>query len=407
MKSNQLQTASELKKHVATIHVSGELSLLERKIVNVLLLNAYDDLLTKKTHRIPVGILSTMLGFDSKNTDALKKALLNVMSTPVSFDLLQDGESDWNASPLIGYAGIRSGVCSYEYSDWLAKKLANPEIYTLININVQKQFSGGYALALYENCLRFKRTGSTGWISVATWRRLLGAEASTYDEFKHFSSEVIKKSVKEVNTVSNILVTPEYGREGRKVTQIRFLVKENPQRSMYDNGGEDEQAQIRESETFKRLVKLGIGDRLAISWIQQEPERAKQTADYVEDKARRKQIKGNPGGYARTVFENGNSLALPEASELSANRQYEAHSQSEAKAAAEVQIKEKRAQAISGAIRSLSVEEKRELAAAFIAEGGSAKTYVEETATFKDVLERTAFTTWLRATIGKRVPLAA
>ncbi|MEM5398387.1 hypothetical protein, partial [Staphylococcus gallinarum] len=48
---------SELKKHVATVHVSGELSLLERKIVNVLLLNAYDELLTKKRHTLPVGIL--------------------------------------------------------------------------------------------------------------------------------------------------------------------------------------------------------------------------------------------------------------------------------------------------------------------------------------------------------------
>src|SRR5262249_18419858 len=162
----------------------------------------------------PVGILCTMLGFDSKNHDALKRALLKVMSTPVSFDLLHEGgKTDWEASPLIAYAGIKNGLCSYEYSDWLAEKLANPDIYTLININVQRQFSGSYALALYENCLRFKRTGSTGWIAVETWRRLLGADASMYDEFKHFSGEVIKKAVKEINQVSNIVVSPEYKRE--------------------------------------------------------------------------------------------------------------------------------------------------------------------------------------------------
>ena len=84
-----------------------------------------------------------MLGFDSKNTDALKKALLKIMSTPISFDLLHEGgKSEWAASPLLSHAGIRNGVCSYEYSDWLARKLANPDIYTLININVQRQFSG-------------------------------------------------------------------------------------------------------------------------------------------------------------------------------------------------------------------------------------------------------------------------
>lgn len=392
-----IPTQTELKKHVATVHVSGELSLLERKIVNVLLLNAYDDLLTKKTHRIPVGILSTMLGFDSKNTDALKKALLNVMSTPVSFDLLHDGgDSDWNASPLIGYAGIRSGVCSYEYSDWLAKKLANPEIYTLININVQKQFSGGYSLALYENCLRFKRTGSTGWIKVETWRRLLGAEASTYDEFKHFNGEVIKKSVKEINTVSNILVTPEYKREGRRVTQIRFLIEENPQKSMLD-AGDDEQAKIRNSETFKRLTALGIGDRLAVSWIQQEPERAEQTAAYVEERARRKQIKGNPGGYARTIFENGNSLTIQSDNEVSKPR-------SESTGLPKVDaVKEAQAKAVSTAIKALSIEQLRELASAYLAQGGKGATYSPQTATFSDVIERTTYTTWLRSTIANQL----
>lgn len=384
---------SELKKHVATVHVSGELSLLERKIVNVLLLNAYDELLTKKRHTLPVGILCTMLGFDSKNHDALKRALLKVMSTPISFDLLHEGgKTDWEASPLIAYAGIRNGTCSYEYSDWLAEKLANPDIYTLININVQRQFSGGYALALYENCLRFKRTGSTGWISVETWRRLLGADASMYDEFKHFSGEVIKKAVKEINQVSNIVITPEYKREARRVVQIRFLVEDNPQKSMYSNEEDEEQKAIRESDAFKRLTMLGVGDRLAISWIQQEPDRALQTALYVEDRARRKQIRGNAGGYARTVFEKGARIELvpPRAEEVT---------ELTAKAVEEPSADD-RARRTSDRIKALSLAEKQQFAAQYMAEGGKGNTYQHETGTFKNALERTAYTAWLRAKIA-------
>ncbi|MFM0756039.1 replication initiation protein [Paraburkholderia strydomiana] len=384
---------SELKKHVATVHVSGELSLLERKIVNVLLLNAYDELLTKKRHTLPVGILCTMLGFDSKNHDALKRALLKVMSTPISFDLLHDGgKTDWEASPLIAYASIKSGTCAYEYSDWLAEKLANPDIYTLININVQRQFSGGYALALYENCLRFKRTGSTGWISVETWRRLLGADASMYDEFKHFSSEVIKKAVKEINQVSNIIVTPEYKREARRVVQIRFLVDDNPQRSMLDNDEDEDQKAVRGSDAFKRLTKLGVGDRLAISWIQQEPERALQTALYVEERAKRKQIRGNAGGYARTVFEKGSIIESP-------RKQLK-----EAPAPVPVTLDQtsadERARRTSEKIRALSLAEKQQFAAEYMAQGGKGNTYQHETGTFKNALERTAYTSWLRAKIA-------
>jgi len=36
-----------------------------------------------------------------------------------------------------------------------------------------------------------------------------------YDDFKHFSSEVIKTAVKDINQVSNIIVTPGYEREAR------------------------------------------------------------------------------------------------------------------------------------------------------------------------------------------------
>jgi hypothetical protein len=386
--------ASELKKHVATVHVSGELSLLERKIVNVLLLNAFDDLLTKKRHTLPVGIFCTMLGFDSKNHDALKRALLKVMSTPISFDLLHDGgKTDWEASPLIAYASIRNGICSYEYSDWLAGKLANPDIYTLININVQRQFSGGYALALYENCLRFKRTGSTGWIPVETWRRLLGADASMYDEFKHFSAEVIKKAVREINQVSNIVVTPEYKREARRVAQIRFLVEDNPQKSMYDNEDE-EQKSIRESEAFKRLTRLGVGDRLAISWIQQEPDRALQTAIYVEERAKSKQIRGNAGGYARTVFEkaarievgpgNGKTETIPALPAV----------------VEEDTSAEERSRRTTAKIKSMTLAEKQKFASEYMAEGGKGNTYQSETGTFKNALERTAYTSWLRAKVA-------
>jgi hypothetical protein len=389
---------SELKKHVATVHVSGELSLLERKIVNVLLLNAFDDLLTKKRHTLPVGILCTMLGFDSKNHDALKRALLKVMSTPISFDLLHDGgKTDWEASPLIAYASIKNGLCSYEYSDWLAGKLANPDIYTLININVQRQFSGGYALALYENCLRFKRTGSTGWISVETWRRLLGADASMYDEFKHFSAEVIKKAVKEINQVSNIIVSPEYKREARRVVQIRFLVEDNPQKSMYDTNEDEEQKAIRQSEAFKRLTRLGVGDRLAVSWIQQEPDRALQTAIYVEEKAKSRQIRGNAGGYARTVFEKGTRIDV----RPKGKGEGEGESASEPSTALDKEtLAEERSRRTTAKIKSLTLAEKQRFVGQYMAEGGKGNTYQPEMGTFKNALERTAYTSWLRAKIA-------
>jgi hypothetical protein len=208
-------------------------------------------------------------------------------------------------------------------------------------------------------------------------------------------AKVIKPAVSEVNQVSNIIVTPEYRREGRYVKEIRFLVADNPQRSVLDPA--DDTDAIRDSDSFKRLVNLGIGERLAITWIQQEPERALQVAIYTDERARRNQIKGSPGGYARAIFENGTTI---EASLTEHAAEDQGAAATENTKAQQDKVAEVRARATTAAIKALTIEQRRELAAEFIASGAAAKSYRQETATFKNVVERTAFTSWLRSTIA-------
>ncbi|BAO92983.1 initiator RepB protein (plasmid) [Caballeronia cordobensis] len=299
----------ELRKHVGTVHVGGALGLLDRKLVNVLLANAYDNLLKEQVHRIPVALLSEMLGFDSKNTAALKKSLKQIATTPVEFDLLNAGDdAPWGVTTMLSAADIRDGICTYEYSRALSQRLANPDVYLIVNVGMQKRFNGKFALALWENCLRFKRTGSTGWIPVEIWRKLLNAEASVYDTFKHFNRDVIGRAVTEVNAVSNILVQPEYQRESRKVTKIRFLVEENPQKSMYDNADSEDVQRLKESELYARLRALNIADRLAVAWLQEDQEKVARAVDYVERQLKNKRNIKNAGGYMRAVWESGNDV---------------------------------------------------------------------------------------------------
>lgn len=388
-----------VKKHAAAIHTSGELSLLERKLVNILLLNAYDRLLTDTTHSIPVSILLDMLGWDnSGDIDYLKAALVNIQKTILQYDLLnrQGQNKKWAASSLLAFAQIEKGICTYQYSQFLAAELANPEIYAQINLGVQNQFKGGYALTLYENCVRFKRVGSTGWIAVDLWRRLLGADSTRYDDFKHLSKEVIKRSVSEVNKVSDIEISPEYQREMRKVTNIRFSVKDNPQQSIFDSGEVDDSA-IRESDVFKRLLALGIGEKLALVWMAQDPARAEKAVRHVESIESARGLH-NPAGYIRTVFESGGAIGA----------ESPAKEQKAAKVAAAVQATAQddaqqtaREIAIKEAIKALSIEQLRAFAASYVAGAGSScsSSYNPETGKFKSALERVQFTSWLRSQV--------
>ncbi len=54
-----------VKKHIATVHVEANLSLLERKMFNVLLLNAYPKLLQQKNHKMRYTALCELIGYDS------------------------------------------------------------------------------------------------------------------------------------------------------------------------------------------------------------------------------------------------------------------------------------------------------------------------------------------------------
>jgi plasmid replication initiation protein len=268
-----------VKKNVAAIHVSGKLSLLQRKLSNVLLLNAYDTLVSQPKHRIDARTLCLMIGYNSNDMETLKQALRGLAETVAEWDMLDDkGRQEWGVSALLSYAKLKAGVCEYAYSPALAEKLHDPKVFALINLNIQRRFTSGHALALYENCYRFVRTGSTGWWPLDLFRRLMGVDDSVYYEtFKHLNAKIIKPAVAEVNKTSNIILTPQLRKEGRAVTEIRFLIKENPQLAMFEI---DDSEGVRSSEIYRALTGQGVSDRLARQWIAEHGE------DYVSEKLR-------------------------------------------------------------------------------------------------------------------------
>ncbi len=276
---------SDVKKNVAAIHVSGKLTLLQRKLSNVLLLNAYDTLVNAPTHRIDARTLCTMVGYNSNDMETLKASLRGLVETLAEWDMLdENGQQEWGVSSLLSYAKLKGGVCEYAYSAALAEKLHDPKVFALINLNIQRRFTSGHALALYENCYRFVRTGSTGWWPLDLFRRLMGVEDSAYYQvFKHLNAKIIKPAVAEVNKTSNIILTPETRKMGRAVTDIRFKITKNPQLAILDL---DDGKGLRNTAVYERLLGQGVSDRLARQWIDEHgPEHVAAKLDYVSARA--------------------------------------------------------------------------------------------------------------------------
>ena len=221
----------EVKKHVGAIHVKGALLLLQRKAANALLLNAYEELPddSVKEHTVRVSDLAAAIGYDSNDHETLKRTLEALVDLKVTWNLLDPaGQREWGVGSFLASARIKAGVCRYAYPAPLRELLYNPQIYARVNLAVQTRFSSGPALALYENCLRFLKVGTTGWISLDDWRGLLGVGDGQYPEYKRFRSKVLVPSVEQVNTHSDIRVEMETKREKRSIVALRFKVERGP-----------------------------------------------------------------------------------------------------------------------------------------------------------------------------------
>jgi hypothetical protein len=285
----------ELKKHVGAIHVCSHLTLLQRKIANILLFNAYDQLPTRETHEIRLKELAVIAGYDSHDVRLLKEALRKLATTRLEWNILEDGEERWGTSSFIAEAEIiqGKGLCQYSYSPELRKKLFNHEIYARINLSIQRKFLSTYSLVLYETCLRYKNVGSTGWIPLSEWRCLFGLKAGQYQVFSDLSKRVLKPAVKEVNEASDLWVKAETKREKRRIAALRFSVHENPQHTL------DRPMNLADNPLLKRLLDFGVSKMVAVSLLADyDPERITGNLNYVEEAFKAGQPIKNLGAFA-------------------------------------------------------------------------------------------------------------
>ena len=239
----------ELKKHVGLIHSTNKLSLLERKIANALLYNAYASLLTQNEHCIHIHSLCILIGYNSKDYKTIKQSLLSLISTVLEWNLVDKGKTEeegvWMASAMLADAKIEGPICTYSYSNRMRELCYYPEFYGRLNMRVLAMFKSTYGLALYENCIRYQNITQTPWFDLLTYRKLMGVENRKYEIFRDLNKRVTKPSVKEVNDHSSICVEPEFKKQGRSVVAIRFLITKQTEKPALD--------QLKHSE-FNRTI---------------------------------------------------------------------------------------------------------------------------------------------------------
>jgi plasmid replication initiation protein len=354
----------EVKKHVALIHSSGELTKVERVLVNVLLFNAYDDLLTKKTHTIPSKFLTPLIGWSGNGLNDLKKSLERLAGRVIKFNLLEDKKPVWEINHFISKARIADGVCTYEYHEDMAKLMYEPEIYAMIRASLEYKLPSSYAINLYENCIRFVNTKhkTTGWWDLERFRLLMGANIPSYDDFKYLKRDIVVKPIKDINTHTDINLTFELRKVGRTVTDIKFNIEEKADKKarMFDDDALDDYSEIKNGDTYKNLIKAGLGAKLALMYVLKDEARAKAILNTTEDDRSTGKIK-KPGAYIKKVYES-DSVIL-DFKELDKNHDISSSELDEAQRLKEAKEQEKKAseetRKIAALIQSLPQEKQK------------------------------------------------
>lgn len=324
-----------VKKHTSAIHMSGVLTLTQRKLFNILLWHAYDELLTTKEHKIPISTLVHFTDTTSHNLEFLKNSLRKLRKADVEFDVLdEDGDPEWKNTGYLSTVGLKhgSGYCTYEFSDFLAKKLTDPELYGIVSLDVQKYFKSGHALTIYEICCRYKGLLKTrpmcytSWMPLEKFKVLLGVENTEYcKEYKHLNSKILKPSITEINggtkkyVGTDIEIELEVKKSGRSVSDIRFKIRKNAKSTLPLEADQNEA--IMESELFKRIRALGLAEKAAIAYIKSHTEEyITEKVELTEEAQKTGKIK-SLGGYLTSAISKDYKPVISETEEFKKERE--------------------------------------------------------------------------------------
>jgi len=259
----------EVIKHSSAVQISNKISLLQRKVWNLLLANAFSELGDKKSFSVRLSSLYQVLGFKSNNDRHLKDSLEALVGCTLGWNVLgKDKSNEWSVSSLLSGAIIKNGVLTYEYSSHLQEKLHNPSMYAKISLSIQNIFKSKHSLALYELFVDFfdikRQRGETPYIELNDFRLLLGLAENEYPLFKDLNKSIIKKAISEINQKTDLFIEVDYQMQGRRVTAIKFIIYKNKENSNLFNlliqDTKTQPQKNKDTKVYRLLINHGFTD---------------------------------------------------------------------------------------------------------------------------------------------------
>lgn len=189
---------------------------------------------------VSVDQIAEKIGYTPVKTE-LKSDLSAIRKEPICFNALaKDGQPEYYEAGFISEFKITTKRIRFKFPSFLERVMRGLDepkaMFALLNWGIFNHFTGKYEAIIYKLCKDYlnspwKRTPD---MTLQEFREYMGLKDGEYSEFTRLGQRVIYEPIKRINEsdVSDILVTPELYREGRRVTGLYFKVEHKKQTSL-------------------------------------------------------------------------------------------------------------------------------------------------------------------------------
>mgnify|MGYP003656715418 FL=1 len=184
------------------------LKLIDRRIFNLLLASAWDDIAADKEH----SVRKSDLLVNTKATERLDASIGRLMGSRVRINVQRDGQDHVLSFPFLEHISEpvrKDGNVYYKFPAKLRELVQDSTVFARLQKSVMFQLSSKYALCCYE---LIQRRGNLDyqWSETFTLEQLrsrLGVEKGKLKTYKNFKARALLPAVQEVDFLSDFHVS--------------------------------------------------------------------------------------------------------------------------------------------------------------------------------------------------------
>jgi plasmid replication initiation protein len=224
----------EIKKHSSLVQISNMASLVQRKSMNALVCVAKDSLKRTPEQRVfkcDLSVIKRLCGLGNNDNESLKEGLKTLKNLNIEYNVMnKDKSKQRGVFSFLSYAHIdeagrgKASYLTFEFPSIILDVVKRPNMYVTLNLLVIRGLNSKHSIALYEFLKDYINLNSLS-CSIEDFRKLMGIGEGQYEYSTMLRKRVLEVAVAEINEKTDIEVSYELEKQGRKLIGILFKMK--------------------------------------------------------------------------------------------------------------------------------------------------------------------------------------